>query len=75
MAKYTLVGVDGNAYSVMGYVARAMQREGLREEVSKMHDEAKSGDYNHLLVVCMDYLDKANKKAEENGYIKEEDDQ
>ena len=25
--KYNLVGIDGNAYSVMGYVIQAMKRE------------------------------------------------
>ena len=62
--KYDLVGVDGNAFMVMGYTARALKNEGLRNEVDKMYEEAKSGDYSNLLMVCMGYLDKANEAAE-----------
>lgn len=66
--KYDLVGVDGNAFVVMGYTARALKNEGLRDLVDKMHEEAESGDYNNLLRVCIKYVDIANQKAEENGY-------
>ena len=65
--KYDLVGVDGNAFSVMGYVAKALKREGLRDKVDEMRKKAMSGDYTHLLITCMDYLDMANKAAEENS--------
>ena len=64
MAKYSLVGVDGNAYCVMGYTTRAMKREGFsKEEVDEMYDKAESGDYNNLLRVCMDYIDKVNERV------------
>lgn len=66
MCKYSLVGVDGNAFSVMGYTSRALRREGLRDLVDKMHEEATSGDYNNLLRVCMKYVDIANEEAEKN---------
>ena len=62
-AKYDLVGVDGNAFSVMGYTARALRREGLGDLVSTMQNEAMSGDYDNLLCVCMNYIDKANEAA------------
>lgn len=71
MAKYMLVGVNGNAYAVMAYTARALKNEGLRNLVDEMHQKATSGDYNNLLCVCMDYVDMANEKAVENGYIDE----
>lgn len=74
MAKYTLVGVDGNAYSVMGYTGRALRNEGLGNLVEEMQDKAMSGDYNNLLCICMDYIDKANDAAYENGYEDTEDD-
>lgn len=61
--KYTLVGVDGNAFSVMGYTANALKREGLKDLIQQMRDEAMSSDYNNLLVVCMRYVDMANKAA------------
>lgn len=64
--KYSLVGVDGNAFSVMGFTARALRREGLRDLVDKMREEAMSGDYDNLLAVCQGYIDLANERAEEN---------
>lgn len=64
MNKYDLVGVDGNAYSIMGYTMKALKREGLRDLVDEMLEKAKSGDYNNLICVCMDYIDKANEAAE-----------
>ena len=68
MGKYTLVGVDGNAYSVMGYTSRALKNEGLENLVNKMQKEATSGNYQNLLAVCMDYVERANEKAYENGW-------
>ena len=68
MAKYTLVGVDGNAFSVMGYTSNALKREGLGNLTEEMREKAMSGDYNNLLCVCMDYVEKANEAAYENGY-------
>lgn len=65
MAKYSLVGVDGNAYAVMGYTAMALRREGLVDMVDEMHDRATAGDYDNLLRVCMEYVDKANEAAED----------
>jgi hypothetical protein len=57
---YTLVGVDGNAFAVMGYTARALKRTGHRDLVEQMHKEATAGDYDNLLAVCMKYIDIAN---------------
>lgn len=65
MDYYTLVGVDGNAFSVMGYTAKALKNEGLGHLVDEMREKAMSGDYNNLLCVCMDYLEKANKAKDE----------
>lgn len=75
MAKYNLVGVDGNAYSVMGYTARALRNEGLSHLVAEMQKTATSSDYNNLLCVCVEYVEKANKKAIENGYEDEDYDE
>lgn len=81
MQKYDLVGVNGNAYCVMGYVSRAM-REAYKEANTPDYDgqvdelamkefgkeaqsaytkDATSSDYNHLLCVSMNMLDKVNK--------------
>lgn len=64
--KYDLVGVDGNAFAIMGYTARALKNEGLRDLVQEMQNKATSGDYNNLLMVCMEYIDKANEEADKN---------
>lgn len=69
MGEFSLIGVDGNAYSVMGYTARALKRAGLRDRVDEMRREAMSDDYYHLLSVCDRYIDMANEAIEE-----EEDD-
>ena len=68
MAKYSLIGVDGNAYAVMGYTARALKKEGLGREVKTMYDQATCGDYRNLLMTCSYYLDKANKAAEQGEW-------
>lgn len=59
--KYTLVGVDGNAFSVMGYVRRAMRECGKsQQEQQEYSNKAMSGDYNNLLCVSMEMLDELN---------------
>lgn len=73
MAKYDLVGQDGNAFALMGYTARALKNEGLQDKVEEMQSRAMAGDYYNLIAVCDDYLQMANRKAEDNGYIDEED--
>ena len=57
---YSLIGVDGNAFAIMGYTARALKRTGHRDLVEQMHKEATAGDYDNLLAVCMKYIDIAN---------------
>lgn len=74
MKAFTLIGVDGNAFSVMGYTAHALKTAGLRDKVDEMHSKATSSDYNNLLCVCMEYVDMANKALEEQGYELEEED-
>lgn len=92
MKRYDLVGQDGNAWSVMGYVTRAMKdayrevRENDtlageetfstfgKEAQSAYTKDATSGDYNHLLCVSMDMLDKVNEYFASQGYEFEDDD-
>lgn len=67
MAKYSLIGIDGNAFSIMGYTARAMQKEGFsEEEINAMYDEAKAGNYYHLVAVCNSYVRAVNERVERN---------
>ena len=73
MAKYDLVGVDGNAFSLMGYTARALKNEGLHDKVEEMQSRAMAGDYYQLIAVCDEYIEMANERARDNGYVDEED--
>jgi hypothetical protein len=62
MAKYDievqLSGEDGNAFMVMGRVAKAMRRAGVdKAEIDKFYAEATSSDYDHLLQVCMEWVE------------------
>ena len=53
-----LIGVDGNAYNVLGIVKKALERAGVsEEEVSEFYTEATSGDYNKLLATVMDTVE------------------
>jgi hypothetical protein len=60
MERFTLVGVDGNAFSVMGYTERALRKAGLQDKVDEMYEKAESGDYYNLLAVCSRYVRMAN---------------
>lgn len=45
-----LVGLDGNALSLMGAFSQQAKREGWsKQEIDAVLTEAKSGDYDHLL--------------------------
>lgn len=61
--KYNLVGIDGNAFSVMGYVAKAMKEQHhTTEEIENYRKDAMSSDYSHLLTVSVDMIDKCNEE-------------
>ena len=62
--KYSLVGIDGNAFSIISYVIRAMRECGFsNEEKNEYREDAMSADYNHLLCVSSDIIDKCNDVA------------
>ena len=77
MRAFSLVGVDGNAFYLMGYTAKALKTAGLRDKVDEMHKEATAGDYNNLITVCDKYVDMANEKLHADGKLDdyEEDDE
>lgn len=59
--KYTLVGVDGNAFCVMGYVSSALKHEKCsKDKIAEYIKEATSGDYDHLIQTSMKVLDELN---------------
>ena len=51
-----LVGEDGNAFAILGRVRRAILRSNHPELADDFIQEATSGDYDHLLVTCMRYV-------------------
>ena len=60
-----LIGFDGNAFSILGRVGRALDEAGYsKEEVNTYNTEAMSGDYNHLLRVSCNW---ANVPMDDEG--------
>ena len=52
-----LTGIDGNAFSIMGEVKRALKKAGRpREEIQEYLRESMAGDYNNLLAVVHKYV-------------------
>ena len=59
--KYSLIGLDGNALSVMGYVSNAMKECGkTKEDIDSYTIKAISGNYNDLLKLSQAVLDDLN---------------
>jgi len=53
-----LTGQDGNAFAIMAAVKREMRKAGVSEfDIGCFAEEAKAGDYNHLLKTCMEWVD------------------
>lgn len=44
---------DGNAWAVLGACRRAYKRAGRLADWEPIGEEARSGDYDHLLATCM----------------------
>ena len=59
--KYSLVGVNGNAFSIMGYVRNALKKEGLKDKIKEYTQKAIAKEYNHLIAVSLEYIELANK--------------
>jgi hypothetical protein len=53
-----LTGQDGNAFSILGRVQRALRQAGVSEgEITAFVDEACSGEYDHLLRTVMRWVE------------------
>ena len=67
--KYNLVGINGNAFNVMAYVSRCMREEGMSiDYIREYKSNAMSDDYNNLLCVSIDMIDKLNEMNEIEEY-------
>lgn len=54
--KLSLVGLDGNAFVLLGAFRDQAEREGwTEEEIDSVINEAMSSDYNFLLKTLMQY--------------------
>lgn len=62
--EYSLVGVDGNAYCLMGCTQEAMREQGFsKEEIDETMKEAMSGNYMHLVAVLNSKIYVCNERA------------
>lgn len=54
-----LTGNDGNAFAILAAVKRGLKgsESATPEDVEAFMAEAMSGDYDHLLVTCMRWVD------------------
>ena len=53
-----LVGVNGNAYVIMGTFKRqALREKWSKEEIDAVLTEAKSSDYDHLLATIVNHCE------------------
>jgi len=53
-----LVGVNGNAFMIMGVFRRQAQKEGWsKDEIDAVLKEAKSGNYDHLLATIINHCE------------------
>lgn len=54
--KVKLVGLDGNAFSILGRCFAAIRSSGLsKTELDEFKKQATSGDYNNLLSTCLEW--------------------
>ena len=61
--KFSLVGVDGNPFSVMAYVKTAMREAGFsKKERSEYVEDCMRGDYDRLLIISDEMIDRCNRQ-------------
>jgi hypothetical protein len=53
----TLVGKNGNAFSILGTVIEALNKAGHKDLAEDYSREAIKGDYDHLLRTTMEYVE------------------
>lgn len=71
-----LVGLDGNAYSLMGAFKRQARIEKwTTEEIDAVMAECMSGDYNHLLATLIKYCQSPDSGDDDNEYDFSEEDE
>ena len=62
--KMQLVGLDGNAFSILGAFSRNARKQGWTpEEINAVTNKAMSGEYDYLLATIMDNVDMSDDEA------------
>jgi len=70
-----LVGLDSNAFSLMGaFRAQARREKWTPEEIEKVLTECMAGDYNHLLATLMDHCESPECKDDGDDDTYDQDD-
>jgi hypothetical protein len=65
--KVQLVGMDGNAFFILGRVSEALRKGGAsREELTEFQQEATSGDYDKLLQTVMRWVNATGYDVDED---------
>ncbi len=55
-----MVGEDGNAFSIIGRVSKALRKAGVsKEERDAFQTEATAGNYDHLLRTVMKWVEES----------------
>ena len=61
--KFSLVGVDGNAFNIMAYVKTAMREAGFsKKERSEYAEDCMRGDYDRLLILSEEMIERCNRQ-------------
>lgn len=51
-----IIGKDGNAFNILAIASKTLKRNGMSSLVEEFITEATSGDYDHLLMTCMEWF-------------------
>jgi len=69
----SLVGLDGNAFNLLGMFQRQARKEGwLQAEINDILEEASSGDYDHLLQTLIDHCEDPTEDSNDGFFDDEE---
>lgn len=60
---YSLIGIENKCFAIMDYVMSAMREQKFTElEIHKYINDAHSGDFDNLLKVSNEMLDRCNER-------------
>lgn len=73
--KLQLVGLDGNAYSIIGaFQKQARSEKWSKEEIDLVTKEMMSGDYDHLLQTAIAHCEEPEEDEDDDYNFEEGDD-